>query len=323
MAVTVPRGPLSDPPLPTSGERGPRPLPPDLHRLASSSPPRRTRPRVPGGAAPPCPSSARCRHAKCCRQRARRAPRRTPPPTERPTHGGPHEAPDPDRNTVARPLRGRLRGRHRAVHDREGGRGLRCAANVGRPVGERPIVRETERHVTRDQAERGDPPGPSGLTTGRRDPRILAPETSTRTHRPNRKRTQGMESPVASPTRPPRGGMGVPSLSKSGEGRTPDRNSGMRSWRHPGVSGWACGEGRPKEGGRSRRVPGTVAPSKQTVHGGRDDIRAHPERSPSVLREVGRDHSTEESSVMEADGKGPYFGAAPEGQRDCPSPREG
>ena len=213
--------------------------------------------------------------------------------------------------TVGQGCRGELAGR------------FRCAANVGRPVGERPIVRETERHVTRDQAERGDPPGPSGLTTGRRDPRILAPETSTRTHRPNRKRTQGMESPVASPTRPPRGGMGVPSLSKSGEGRTPDRNSGMRSWRHPGVSGWACGEGRPKEGGRSRRVPGTVAPSKQTVHGGRDDIRAHPERSPSALREVGRDHSTEESSVIEADGKGPYFGAAPEGQRDCPSPREG
>ena len=92
---------------------------------------------------------------------------------------------------------------------------------------------------------------------------------------------------------------------------------------HPGAVGWACGEGRLGEGGRSHEVLGREASSTGPEPRSRVAIRAHPETRPGALWEVGEARSSGEAAVMAGDAKGPHFGAAPGGERDRPSPREG
>lgn len=98
---------------------------------------------------------------------------------------------------------------------------------------------------------------------------------------------------------------------------------GYETQGHPGAVGWACGEGRLGEGGRSHEVPGREAGSTSPRPRSRVAIRVHPETRPGASWEVGEVRSSEEAAVIAVDAKGPHFGAALGGERDRPSPREG
>ena len=91
---------------------------------------------------------------------------------------------------------------------------------------------------------------------------------------------------------------------------------------HPGVVGWACGEGRLEECGRSHGAPKREAVSKSPSGGGKVAIRVNPEERPVAPWEVGEARSSEEAAVIAVDAKGPHFGAALGGERDRPSLRE-
>jgi hypothetical protein len=103
----------------------------------------------------------------------------------------------------------------------------------------------------------------------------------------------------------------------------PGSELGHETQGHPGAMGWACGEGLWEEGRRSREVLGGEASSSGPEPRSRAAIRVNPETRPGASREVGEVHSSEEAAVIAVDAKGPHFGAAPGGERDRPSPREG
>lgn len=92
---------------------------------------------------------------------------------------------------------------------------------------------------------------------------------------------------------------------------------------HPGAGGWACGEGLSEEDGRSHEVPRREAESRGPGPRSRVVIRVHPETRLGASWEVGEARGSEEATVIAVDAKEPHFGAALEGERDRPSPREG
>ncbi len=118
------------------------------------------------------------------------------------------------------------------------------------------------------------------------------------------------------------GGTGCAETFSYGRRQHPGPELGNEVQGHPGVVGWACGEGLLKEGGRSHEVPRREAQSNGPSGGGRVAIRANPEERPAAPWEVGEARSIDAPPVMGGKEKGPHFGAAPGGERDRPSDRE-
>lgn len=80
----------------------------------------------------------------------------------------------------------------------------------------------------------------------------------------------------------------------------------------PGVAGTACGEGCPREGGRSgtvRKVRGTISATR--------------EGRPDAVPEVRGDGRSDELPVTGRDAKRPYFDGAAEEATGSPSRPEG
>ena len=200
----------------------------------------------------------------------------------------------------------------------------RCRAppKTARPDGERPDVRETERHAARTKA---------GLATARSE---QVDKGVTRTHVlwPGGPDANPQAQTQVNPCGRSRNSVVSPAPGDEGIGRAetvafvrrqyPEPELGNEVQGRPGVVGWACEEGRLEEGGRSHEVPRREALSEGPSGGGRVAIRAMPEERPAASWEVGEVRSTDAPSVMGGKGKGPHFGAAPGGERDRPSDRE-
>lgn len=80
-----------------------------------------------------------------------------------------------------------------------------------------------------------------------------------------------------------------------------------------GVAGQACCEGYPREDGRSLILAhsGIKHPNVDQEMDVRTAISVTRETLSNGIREVGKDHINDESSVMGADAKGPCFGQVP------------
>lgn len=125
--------------------------------------------------------------------------------------------------------------------------------------------------------------------------------------------------------------MDVPSLLSESEGITVYPIMPVGVCRHPGVTGWACGEGYSREGGRSRTSPVKWLTCTARIESSNESsVRtwksqevsqsiSRSEMTGNGVREVRQVHSSGEFPVMGMDAKEPDFCSASSRERGSPS----